>query len=332
MRVLAVTNMYPTPQAPGLGTFVEQQVEGLRRLGLTVDVLLVDRVQDGMWVYLGLGRRLRARIEHFQPHVIHVMYGGVMADLVTRAVTDRPTVVTFHGSDLLGEHLSGVVRHWLARYGVRASRKAARQAGGIIVVSKGLRDALPEDIGTSKVRIIPCGIDLGRFKPLNKRACQSQLGWDVDRFHILFPSNAGNPVKRPELARAAVEAATHLGIPAEIHYLRGVTNTDVPVWINASDVLLLTSLHEGSPTIVKEALACQLPVVSVDVGDVHEQIDGIEGCYLAQAEVSDLAAKLGMVFRASRTVASGRIKDLSLERIGLRLKQFYDDLLDSSHN
>src|SRR5260221_3540340 len=108
MRILAVTNMYPTPQVPSGGSFVEQQVEGLQRIGLNVEVLFVDRLQSGMRVYLGLRERLRACIKSFRPDVIHVMYGGVMADQVTREVVDQPTVVTFHGSDLLGEHLSGV--------------------------------------------------------------------------------------------------------------------------------------------------------------------------------------------------------------------------------
>jgi hypothetical protein len=106
MRILAVTNMYPTRQAPGLGTFVEQQIQGLRQIGLNVDLLFLDRVQQGMSVYVGLRRRIQAKIERFQPDIVHAMYGGVMAGQVTKTVNDKPTVVTFHGSDLLGEHLS----------------------------------------------------------------------------------------------------------------------------------------------------------------------------------------------------------------------------------
>src|SRR5262245_29176154 len=102
MRILAVTNMYPTMHAPASGIFVEQQIEGLRRVGLEVDVVFVDRLERGMLAYLGLGQEIRARIANFPPDVVHVMYGGVMADQVTRTVNKRPIVVTFHGSDLLG--------------------------------------------------------------------------------------------------------------------------------------------------------------------------------------------------------------------------------------
>lgn len=330
MRILAVTNMYPTTHTPASGTFLEQQIQSLRQIGLEVDVVFVDRAHKGMGAYLGLRRQIRARIADLRPDLVHVMYGGVTADQVTRIVHDRPAIITFHGSDLLGEHLSGFLRKLIAGYGVWASWRAARRASGIVAVSKALQDALPEDVGRSKVRIIPCGIDLERFKPLNRDACRDRLGWDADRFRILFPSNSGNPVKRPGLAKAAGEVVNRLGIHAEIHHLRGVPNSDVPIWLNASDVLLLTSLHEGSPTVVKEALACNLPVVSVDVGDVRERIQGIEGCYLASAEPGDLAAKLRSVYAGPRRVA-GRVKmqELSLERIALRLKEFYGEILGS---
>ena len=106
MRILAITNMYPTPHAPGLGTFVEQQIESLKQIGVGVDVVFVDRVQKGVGVYLGLGRQIRARIKEFHPDLAHVMYGGVMADEATQVVNDWPTVVSFCGADLLGEPLS----------------------------------------------------------------------------------------------------------------------------------------------------------------------------------------------------------------------------------
>jgi teichuronic acid biosynthesis glycosyltransferase TuaC len=196
--------MYPSCKAPHSGTFVEQQINGLRSIGLDVDLLIVERLEKGMASYLGLCRRIKARIKTLQHTLVHVMYGGVMADIVTRAILDRPTIVTFHGSDLLGEHLSGRMRRMVAGYGVWASWQAARRATSIVTVSRALRDALPKDIDRSKVRVIPCGIDLERFKPLDRRACQKALGWDSNKFHVLFPANGGDPVKQFHVAEAAV--------------------------------------------------------------------------------------------------------------------------------
>jgi glycosyltransferase involved in cell wall biosynthesis len=255
-----------------------------------------------------------------------------MAYQVTNTVEDRPTVVTFHGSDLLGEHLSGLLRKYLAGYGVWASQKAAQRADSIVVVSQSLQDALPADVERSKVSIIPCGIDLERFQPACQVECRSRLRWDPERFHVLFPGHPGNSVKRYGLAQAAVEALSRRGIPAEMHALQGIPNADAPLWFNASNVVLLTSLHEGSPTVIKEALACNVPVVSVEVGDVRERIRGIEGCYLALPEPNDLAAKLQLVHDGARRVA-GRVKmrGLSLRETALQLKEVYRDTLTGSH-
>jgi glycosyltransferase involved in cell wall biosynthesis len=320
--------MFPTPQCPSSGTFVEQQIEGLKRIGLEVGVLFVDRLKKGMIAYASLPYELRARIAGFCPDLVHSMYGGVMADLVTFTSKDRPVIVSFCGSDLLGEPLSGHFRKWMARYGVKASHRAAKRASGIIVKSKKLEDVLPSYVDRCKVRIIPNGVDLERFKPLEREKCRRQLGWHPGRFHILFCSNSGNPIKRFDLALASVAAIRRSGIDAEVHQLRGVPHAEVPIWLNACDVLLLTSVHEGSPNIIKEALACNLPVVSVDVGDIRERIQGVDGCYLASPEPEDLSRKLRAVHDGPGRV-NGRIAvlGLSVEEIAVRHRQFYREIL-----
>jgi glycosyltransferase involved in cell wall biosynthesis len=255
------------------------------------------------------------------------MYGGVMADLVTLSVKDRPTVVTFHGSDLLGQPYERPVRKAVAQYGVFSSRRAARRCSSIVVVAKSLCSALPPNIENSKVRIIPCGIDLDLFRPLNRETCCQRLGWQLDRFHVLF-QNTGDAVKRPLLARAAIDCVKRLGTNAELHELKGVPYTEVPTWLNGSDALLVTSIHEGSPTIVKEALACDLPIVSVDVGDVGERINGIAGCYLAAPEPEDLACKLRLIaLRMERISGHSSVQDLSYEKIAFDLEHFYCETL-----
>jgi glycosyltransferase involved in cell wall biosynthesis len=327
MRVLAVTNLYPTPTEPALGSFIEQQVAGLRETGVEVEVLFVDRRRHGATEYLSVPTRIRSRLRRFDADVVHIMYGGVMANVATRAIRSRPTVVTFHGTDLLGEHLSGVFRRLVAKCGVWSSWAAARRATGVVVVGKALREVLPDNVDRAKVRIIPCGIDLTRFRPLERSACRRQIGWSENNFHVLFNTSGDDPVKQPALARAAVETLKRAAVPAEIHELRGISNTEVPIWLNASDVLLLTSRTEGSPTIVKEALACNLPVVSVDVGDVGERIRDIEGCHLAAAEPGDLAEKLQLVYTGPRRVRSReKMEEVSVRQSAVQLKTFYEEL------
>jgi teichuronic acid biosynthesis glycosyltransferase TuaC len=330
MRVLAVTNLYPTPQHPTMGTFVEQQIVGLKRMGLEVDLMVVNRAEKGMGSYFTMGTALRQCIGQFQPDVVHVMYGGVMAERVTSIVTEIPVVVSFCGSDLLGERLSGVLRRVVSECGVLASHIAAKRAVGIIVKSRNLEQALPASVDRSKVRIIPNGINLERFNPLDQVDCLKKLGWSLNKFHVLFPANAGDPVKRPFLAQAAIEAANRLGLNAEMHQLRGVPHEEVSIWLNASHAVLLTSLHEGSPNIIKEALACDVAVVSVDVGDVRERISEIEGCHIALPDPHDLGSKLLQVrARGDRVAARERVQQISLEQTSLKLKSFYLEVLQS---
>lgn len=327
MRILAVTNMYPTAEEPFIGTFVEQQIKGLRESGMEVDLLHVNRRREGMRSYFRVGAEACERIQVFHPHLVHVMYGGFMADQVTRAIRRCPTVVSFCGSDLLGELLSGWKRKFIAACGIRASWRAARRARGVIVKSKNLEAALPRSVDRQKVRIIPNGIDLERFKPMDKAECRRQLGWDRETFQVLFPANVGDPRKRPGLARAAVEQFISEGPKGSLVLLQEIPHHQVPIWLNASDCVLVTSLFEGSANVIKEALACNVPVVSVDTGDAAELLAGIEGCHLTAAEPATIAAKLRLVHQRGQSVQGReKMRDLSLARVAGRLRDFYQEL------
>src|SRR5215468_7752023 len=143
MRILAVTNMYPIESAPTLGIFVEQQVKGLIGIGVQVDVLHLNRREYGPGVYWSTTERIEEKLKMHPYDLMHVMYGGIMAEVATRTISHPPNVITIHGSDLLGDRLSGPVRRLSAQIGVFASRMAARRADGVVTVSDCLREALP---------------------------------------------------------------------------------------------------------------------------------------------------------------------------------------------
>src|SRR5256885_4850054 len=154
MRILAITNIYPSPAFPASGVFVKEQVKGLRSIGLEVRVLFVDRRQEGPLTYYRLRDKIGRAVADFEPDVIHVMYGGVMADQIVRRHHVRPVVVTFHGSDLLGENLSGLARKIVSRYGVYCSRRAAKSAEAVVVVARHLGKVLNGVASAGKVRVI----------------------------------------------------------------------------------------------------------------------------------------------------------------------------------
>ena len=328
MRVLVVTNMYPTPSNPAGGVFIELQVRSLRKLGVEVEVLHFDRRSRGPRAYWRLGRELTRAVERTQPALVHIAYGGVLAEVATRAVRDRPLLVQYWGSDLLGSRAERPLRRFTIHVGVLASRRAALRASGVIVVSENLRASLPNGAANGNIWVLASGIDLDRFQPLDQDECRSRLGWTSGSKHVLFPASPRRAEKRYPLARAAVEQLRAKGFQVELHALDGVAHTDVPTWMNASDVVLLTSTHEGSPNVVKEALACNVPVVAVDVGDVSQRLAGVQGCYVAAATAEDLAEKLALVLsKGERVDGRAALAEISLERTAHKLLDIYRAIL-----
>ena len=321
-EVLVVTNL--------LGPFVGMQIEGLRRIGVDVVELYLDRTSLGRRVYWRAASVSRDAVEKAQPDIVHVMYGGVMAEIVTRTIRDQPVVVTFYGSDLLGgREKRRLLKRISVRYGVRASHRAAARATAIILQSQVLADALPA-ADQARAWVIPDGIDTALFAPRDRRECQRMLGWSSSAKHVLFPSSRVRPEKRFELAQSAVSLVQPAG-SVELHELSGVAHDQVPVWLNAADAVVLTSTHEGSPNVVKEALACDVAVVSVDVGDVRERISGIDGCSLADPTPEDLAEKLDRALgRGGRIQGRARVVGLSLERVAEERLEVYRSALGVS--
>jgi len=334
MRVLVVTNGYPTAARPDVGTYVARQVESLRAAGVDVELVHLDRREHGRRTYRRLAGAVRKAVVEADPHLVHVMYGGVMADVVTRVVGTRPVLVSFCGADLLREGSNGLVDHLSWRYNLMASRRAATRAAGIVVKSRNLADAVPVRARTKPVWIVPNGVDLATFLPLDRRRAQERLGWDPERAHVLFPSSRDRPEKRFRLARRAVDLLNAAGHDLELHALARVPHGDVPLWLNAADVVVLTSRDEGSPNAVKEALACNVAVVSVDVGDVRERIEAIPGCYLAEApSPRAVAAALARALEGSERIDGRKhVLDLALDVVAERLRGIYAELTGSKAN
>ena len=141
----------------------------------------------------------------------------------------------------------------------------------------------------TKSEVIPCGVDIKRFYPMDKQTCREALGMKQDKIYILFSKEFADYVKNYPLANAAVES---LDMDAELLEFYGYNREQVPMLYSAVDCGILTSFTEGSPQFVKEAIACGCPVVSTDVGDAAEVIDGVRNSFVSTYEVEDVVSKL----------------------------------------
>ena len=274
MHILMVTSEWPSPDHPEWVPFIVQQVEYLRRAGIEVDVFPF-RGGGSPVNYASSWRKLRAKYRLSQYDVIHAQWGqsGLVA-----LPSQRPLVVTFHGSDLHGTVGSGGSYSRTGNLLRSVSQFVARRASEVIVVAERLIQYLPADI---PAHVIPGGIDFELFHPMHKSAARKRLEFQGGKFYVLFPNNPQNPIKRYQLAQKSIDLLK-ISYDIELFVLTSVPHAEVPLYMNACDALLITSHHEGSPTVVKEALACDLPVVSVDVGDVRKYIAGLSGCVLCQ--------------------------------------------------
>jgi glycosyltransferase involved in cell wall biosynthesis len=177
-------------------------------------------------------------------------------------------------------------------------------------------------------QVIPNGVDLNLFQPADQAEARRSLGLSPQKKFVLFPYDPQRPEKRFDLVEAAVAEARKAVPDLEILPVFGVPQRRMPLYMNAADVLVLASLSEGSPNVVKEAMATNLPVVTVDVGDTAEMIGQTEGCYVVPREAGEIAAKIAEVCRrGKRTQGRERMSRLSIENVARQVVEVYSSVV-----
>ena len=324
LRVLVVTNMYPTPEDPSYGAFVANQVHSLSRAGVDVVVEFVDgRHSVSAYLRAPLGIRRRVRARGFD--VVHAHYGltGFVA-----AFQPVPLVVTFHGDDLLGTPGTRGGVTLKSRLIRRLSYAAARRAVVPICVSEAMRAALPRAADRARAHVIPMGVDVGRFCAGDRTAARTRLRLDRDERLVLFPNTPGERRKRLELAEASMRQLAADGMVARLWVVAGVAHDRMPDYFRAADCVLLTSDWEGSPMVVKEALCCNVPVVSVNAGDVRRWLDATPGCRLVERDPVAIAAGLRDVLCGSGHVNGSAVRSqVSVDRVAAQVLEVYREAI-----
>ncbi|HEU5243437.1 MAG TPA: glycosyltransferase [Gaiellaceae bacterium] len=309
MNLLVVTNMYPTEAEPWFGSFVRDQVEDLRALGLDVEVLAFDGRRHAR-EYGRAARRARQLAGTGRFDVVHAHYG--LSGAVALAQRSVPVVTTFHGSDTGGVAWQRFVSAAVARIAVPIF---VNRIGARLLWCRG-------------GHVIPAGVDTNLFTPAARPEARRDLGWSEDRRYVLFPGSRRNRVKRPDLFAAVIEKLGPAQERVEPVYLENLSRAQAAATIAAADVTLVTSDWEGSPVTVRESLACETPVVSVPVGDVEETLEGLPGCEIAPRDPDELAAAVRRALAAGR---SGELRERALatsrQRTAERVAAVYDEVL-----
>src|SRR5687768_7216734 len=307
LRALVVTNMYPTPQRPALGSFVRDQVEALRRRG---DVELeLFAFPPGLRAYPRAARELRRRYgkrERFD--VVHAHFGLTAWPAVAAGL--GPVVVTLHGNDLFHPRSNRLTRAILPFTALPVA--VSREFSGL------LRGA-----GTTRrVAVLPVGIDLERFRPIPRGEARERLGLDPGGRYLLFPHDPARPLKRFDRAREAAGDVPLL-------QMGRVAPEEVPYWINAANAVLVPSQAEGFGLSVIEAIACGVPAFGTPVGIHPIALHGIEGAYCAPYDREAWRAALRPVLEADDPRVDGRARAelFSADRMAARVVAAWHDVI-----
>lgn len=300
LKVLMITTNWPSPDRPSTSHFIKRQAEFLQAAGVDLDVFHFKGEKNPL-SYAKAWLAVRRKLRSDRYDLVHAQFGqsGLMA--LPRRL---PLVVTLRGSDILGTVSDEDGRYTFAgEINRRLTRLVASKADAVIMVSAHMASHLGP---VRRPFVIPSGVDFDLFQTSPRDEARAQLGLSAEERLLLFVGNPAQKRKRFALAQAAVEILNQR-LPARLVVAWGTPHTDIPKYVCACDALLFTSMQEGSPNVVKEALACNLPVVSVAVGDVEERIGPVEGCELCQDEAPEaIANMLERVLRRGARVA-GRV-------------------------
>ncbi|MEA4976576.1 MAG: glycosyltransferase family 4 protein [Paludibacter sp.] len=304
IRILIVCSNNSGKIAP----FIIEQAEALIKEGVKLEYYGIKG--KGLRGYLSNRKMMLKKIEEFEPHLIHAHYGlsGLFANMQRKI----PVVTTYHGSDINDSKV-----FWLSKLSMLFSKH------NIFVSERNLVKAKV----SKRFSLLPCGVDMDFFKPVQKEIARKRMNLLLNEKYVLFSSSFNNFVKNASLAQQAIELVDG----AHLVELKNYSREEVWWLMNAVDACIMTSYSEGSPQFIKEALACNCPIVSVNVGDVSEVISNIDGCFIADYDPVDIAGKLNQALKIER-VSGGRERLIYLkfdnQYIASRLHDIYCHLLE----
>ena len=290
-------------------SFFNQQVASLENQGIRTETVTVPGTARGRTVqdYAVFYKRILAK-NPLKYDIVHSNYG--LTTPFALAQPSRPVVVTLWGSDLMGPYGS-------------LSKACAKRCDEVFVRSQEMNEVLG-----GGAHVVPGGVDFELFKPMPQEQALEKVSWSRDEKHVLFPYSRDRNVKNYPLAEEIVTAVDErFETPVNLQIVSDVSHDRIPIYMNAADALILTSDREGSPNTIKEAMACNTPIVSTDVGDVRVRLDGVTQSKVGRSTPELTNSLISILSSDARSDGRENIQELRLDRVAERIVRVYKQAL-----
>ena len=320
-HVLHVVNVYDGSEEHAAQPFVNAQIQSLRKLGLQVEVFNI-RGNESKYNYVKAFFRVRRIIRRKRFDIVHGHY--VYSGIVAASQRSVPSIVSFMGSDINGSFRQNGKMQYRGYMDIVLSRLVEYFIDGVIVKTKRMLERLYRP---DRAILLPNGVDFDLFRPFDKEKARRRIGIDADpnRKYVLFLGGPSSPVNKGyAISQRTIEILKESRRDIDLLCVSGIPQDQIPYYMNAADVMILPSLIEGSPNVVKEAMACNLPLVSTDVGDVKEIAGGIDSCRIVDRDPHQFACAVQeIVDIGKRTNGREAIEYLRIEMIAKELTNYY---------
>jgi teichuronic acid biosynthesis glycosyltransferase TuaC len=350
MKILILTNMYPTPSNPAYGAFIAAQVASLRKYEIYDHIYFINGMEKKRAYFRAIWDVTKLlKEETFELVHTHHSYCNYILFIAMRiARKSLPVVTTFHESEVWlakeetfkqslqytqqinSKNLYLSIFQYL-RKNIFLKMMALRWVDAIIAVDKNMVKNFMSNIKNPLIYEIPCGVDIEVFKPMAREECRSILSLPQNKCIIIFPSNPERPAKGFNLFQDAIQLLDR-NIKIMLHVISAgnIPHEKMPFYYNASDVVVHPSLYEASPTAIKEAMACNIPIVASKAGDTQKILGNLPGHFLCDLNPQDIADKIKYsIDFGKRTEARSRIIEEGLDLVSTskKIKKVYQEVI-----
>jgi glycosyltransferase involved in cell wall biosynthesis len=287
---------------------IENQGESLLNKGIKISYFPIN--SKGFSGYLRTVYRLRSYLKRNPVDLIHAHY-SLSAYVALLAKREEKLIVSFMGDDIVGSNRNDGSVTGISLVLVRLNIFLSRHFFSFSLVKS---EEMLTRVNHRRISLIPNGVNLNIFIPIDKLKTRNALGIAPEKTLVIFVSDPSRVEKNFSLALESVRSLNDSNIL--LMPLWGMGKDELINYYNSADVCILTSFHEGSPNVIKEAMACNCPIVSTKVGDVELVMSRLEGCYVASWDPVDFSEKLKLALKFSREQGRTNGRD-SITRLGL---------------